>query len=160
MKSIINARRKGLAILLALGISFLADFAYAELKLDSVYPTLGELGKDLEVTLNGSGFDVNTRVSMYLDSGNKRTIIGSVDTPGYARSVTVVGTTAYVADNNSGLQVIDVSTPASPQIIGSVATPGHAYDVTVVGTTAYVADNNSGLQVIDVSNPASTAVRG
>ena len=40
----------------------------------------------------------------------------------------------------SGLQVIDVSTPASPQIIGSVDTPGYACDVTVVGTTAYVAD--------------------
>ena len=41
---------------------------------------------------------------------------------------------------DSGLQVIDVSTPASPQIIGSVDTPGIAEGVTVVGTTAYVAD--------------------
>ena len=40
--------------------------------------------------------------------------------------VTVVGTTAYVADGDSGLQVIDVSNPASPQIIGSVDTPGYA----------------------------------
>ena len=52
------------------------------MKIDSVYPTLGLLGQDLEVTLKGSGFDANTRVSMYLDSGNKRAIIGSVDTPG------------------------------------------------------------------------------
>ena len=41
-----------------------------------------------------------------------------------------------------GLQVIDVSTPASPQIIGSVDTPGDAWSVTVVGTTAYVADGD------------------
>ena len=101
-------------------IIFFASTAYAELKLDSVYPTLGELGKDLEVILTGDGFDVNTRVSMYLDSGNQRAIIGSVATPGSAYGVTVVGTIAYVADRESGLQVIDASTPSSPQIIGSV----------------------------------------
>ena len=75
--------------------------------------------------------------------------------------VTVVGTTAYVADGtDSGLQVIDVGTPASPQIIGSVDTPGSALDVTVVGTTAYVADYYSGLQVVDVSTPASPQIIG
>ena len=61
-----------------------ASTAYAELKINSAYPTLGLFGQDLEVTLKGSGFDANTRVSMYLDSGNKRAIIGSVPTPGYA----------------------------------------------------------------------------
>mgnify|MGYP000249419067 CR=1 FL=1 len=74
-------------------------------------------------------------------------MIGSVDTPGGARGVTVVGTTAYVADWNSGLQVIDVSTPASPQIIGSVNTPGYACGLTVVGMTAYVADGSNGLEL-------------
>ena len=29
----------------------------AELKIESVYPTLGKLGEDLEVTLTGTGFD-------------------------------------------------------------------------------------------------------
>ena len=61
---------------------------------------------------------------------------------------------------HSGLQVVDVGTPASPQIIGSVDTPGYAEGVTVVGTTAYVADNDSGLQVIDVSTPASPQIIG
>ena len=58
-----------------------------------------------------------------------RRFIGSVDTPGDAYGVTVVGTTAYVADDESGLQVIDVSNPANPQIIGSVDTPGYASGV-------------------------------
>ena len=131
-------------------IIFLSSTAYAELRIDSVYPTLGELGKDLEVILTGSGFDMNTRVSMYLDSGNQRAIIGSVATPGYASGVTVVGTMACVADWGSGLQVIDVSTPASPQIIGSVDTPGQAWSVTVVGTAAYVADGQTGLVIVPV----------
>ena len=71
-----------------------------------------------------------------------------------------LGRQAYVADNYSGLQVVDVSTPASPQIIGSVATPGQALSVAVVGTTAYVADGHIGLQVIDVSTPASPQIIG
>ena len=33
-------------------IIFLTSTAYVELKIDSVYPSLGELGKNLEVTLN------------------------------------------------------------------------------------------------------------
>jgi len=47
-------------------------------------------------------------------------LIGSVDTPGFARGVTVTGDTAYVADWSNGLQVIDVSNPSSPVLIGLV----------------------------------------
>jgi hypothetical protein len=75
----------------------------------------------------------------------------------------VTGTVAYVAGSYSGLQVIDVSDPASPAILGSVFTPGFALGVAVSGTMAYVAyagDYDSGLQVIDVSDPASPAILG
>ena len=67
--------------------------------------------------------------------------MGSVDTPGYACGVAVSGTHAYVADGYSGLQVIDITNPASPQIVGSVDTPGDACGVAVSGTHAYVADD-------------------
>ena len=53
--------------------------------------------------VKGNGFDGSTRVSMYLDSGNQRAIIGSVATPGSAYGVTVVGTIAYVADRYNPL---------------------------------------------------------
>jgi LVIVD repeat-containing protein len=65
-----------------------------------------------------------------------------------------------VADNESGLQVIDISTPSSPQITGSVDTPGSALGVVVSGGYAYVADYESGLQVIDISNPSSPQITG
>ena len=67
--------------------------------------------------------------------------MGSVDTPGDARTWPISGTHAYVADGDSGLQVIDITDPASPQIVGSVDTPGSAEDVAVSGTHAYVADD-------------------
>ncbi len=89
------------------------------------------------------------------------TILGSVDTPVSASGVAVSGAVAYVADAGSGLQVIDVSDPASPVILGSVDTPDEALGVAVSGTVAYVADGfASGLQVIDVSDPGSPVIVG
>ena len=46
---------------------------------DSVYPTFGKLGEDLEVEIRGSGFDQNTRVTVSVDTGNTESIIGNVD---------------------------------------------------------------------------------
>ena len=83
-----------------------------------------------------------------------------VNTPGSALGVAVEGSYAYVADGDSGFQVIDLSNPASPQIVGSVDTPGYTYDVAASGTYAYVADGYSGLQVVDVTNPASPTIVG
>jgi hypothetical protein len=60
-----------------------------------------------------------------------------------------------VADGGAGLQIIDVSDPASLVRLGSYDTSGSASGVAVVGTVAYVADWGGGLQIIDVSNPAS-----
>ena len=85
-------------------------------------------------------------------------IAGSVDTPGDARGVIVSGNYVYVADSGSGLQVIDITTPASPQIVGSVNTPGSANGVAVSGNYAYVADEYSGLQVIDIRRASSTEI--
>ena len=87
-------------------------------------------------------------------------ILGFVDTPEFATGVALSGAVAYVADGDSGLQVIDVSDPGSPVILGSVRTPDHARGVAVSGALAYVADEHFGLQVIDVSDPANPVILG
>jgi len=48
------------------------------------------------------------------------TIVGSVETPDDAKSVYVSGNYAYVAADDSGLQVIDIINPESPEIVGSL----------------------------------------
>jgi len=125
------------------------------------------MGQDLNVTLNGSGFDENTRVSMYLDPGNQRMILEKVELHGYALGVQVSGNYAYVLDfiygenaNYGGLLVIDISDLLNPQIIGAVATPGAGYRVFISGNYAYVADGGSGLQVIDISDPSNPNIIG
>ncbi|MCL0062182.1 phosphate ABC transporter substrate-binding protein PstS family protein, partial [Thermodesulfovibrionales bacterium] len=87
-------------------------------------------------------------------------IIGSVDTPGYARGVYISGNHAFVADWGGGLQIIDISNPSSPVIVGSVDTPGGAVGVYISGNHAFVADRWSGLQIIDISNPSSPVIVG
>jgi hypothetical protein len=65
-----------------------------------------------------------------------------------------------VANTSRGLQVVDISNPASPAIVGSVATPGEAWDVALVGHHAYVAVRNTGIEVIDISDPTSPIIVG
>jgi len=72
----------------------------------------------------------------------------------------VVGTTAYVADWEAGLQILDVSNPTNVVHLGGYDTSGWALNVQVAGTTAYVADYDSGLQILDVSDPAKVVRLG
>ncbi len=130
----------------------------ADLKLEAVYPTLGEVGHDLNVALTGTGFDVNTRVSMACDVGNTKDIIGSFDSVG--RGITLSGETAYLV-GNYGLQVIDITDTESPVLVGSIGLPDYrAYAVTLSGSIAYIADCEAGLQIVDVSTPANPAIIG
>ncbi|MCP3675519.1 MAG: hypothetical protein GY829_13765, partial [Gammaproteobacteria bacterium] len=63
------------------------------------------------------------------------------------------GNTAYVADGYDGLQIIDITTPASPTLIATYNTADYARDITLSsdGNTACVADGAAGLQIIDLT---------
>jgi hypothetical protein len=87
------------------------------------------------------------------DRTNPR-IVGTLDTPGNANDIRVVGNTVYIADGPSGLQIIDVTNPLAPALLGSVQTPGVAWDLVVAGGIAYVASDTSGLTLIDVGSSA------
>ncbi|MEW6041772.1 MAG: T9SS type A sorting domain-containing protein, partial [Elusimicrobiota bacterium] len=85
---------------------------------------------------------------------------GYYDTPGFACGVAISGNYAYVADWDSGLQVIDIANPASPQLAGSYDTPDWAKSVAISGNYAYVADWDSGLCIVNVTDPASPRFAG
>jgi hypothetical protein len=133
--------------------------AYA-LEVTSLSPISGSNGEDTSVSVFGTGFESGAEVSFFGVDLFNRSIVGSSDTPNHAYGVYVAGSHAYVADGASGLQVVDVSSPASPSIIGTCDTPGVASGVYVLGSHAYVADSYAGVQVIDVSNPASPQIIG
>ncbi|MBS1261138.1 MAG: hypothetical protein MAG453_00459 [Calditrichaeota bacterium] len=92
------------------------------------------------------------------------TLVGSLDTPGWANQVAVAGDCAsvadryaYVADGNSGLRVIYVGIPDTPWEAGFCDTPGFAFGISAADGYAYVSDRDSGLRVIDVSDPTAPA---
>jgi hypothetical protein len=77
--------------------------------------------------------------------------------PAWGTRVVVNGTTAYLA-THSGLHVVDVSTPALPNLLGNPAGPA-AYEVAV---RAFVLTRlvSNRVSTIDVSNPAVMQVQG
>lgn len=85
---------------------------------------------------------------------------GSFNTTGRAFGVAVDGNLAFVADQLSGLQVIDITDPANPILVGTLDTPVAALGVAVDGDHAFIADSTTGLLVIDVSDPTFPALLG
>ncbi len=76
------------------------------------------------------------------------------DDGGYPERVRVRGNYAYVAAYDAGLQVFDVSEPASPQLIGEGAIEGFAWYVAISGNRAYLAATFS-IEAFDISDPAN-----
>ena len=129
--------------------------------IDSITPDSGRNTSATEVIINGSNFMQGADVSLFPGGMYLK---GSVDLSAVwplksAKDIYVSGSYAYVATGSTGLQVIDISAPSSPEIIGSVDTPGYAYAVYVSGSYAYLAKSR-GLQVIDISTPSSPAIIG
>jgi hypothetical protein len=58
-----------------------------------------------------------------------------------------------VADNDSGIQVIDISVPSAPMRIGAYQTPGKARGLAISGDYLLVASFSDGLQILDISDP-------
>ncbi len=61
-------------------------------------------------------------IKLSMDSSFFDRVIGSLNTPGSARMLALNSeeTIAYIADGDSGIQVIDVSDPSKLKLIGSL----------------------------------------
>ncbi len=86
--------------------------------------------------------------------------VGRVALPGIVRDIELAGDFAYVADDDAGLQVVDVSKRSEPRLVGYYQTPGTARGLALLGARAYLADGTGGLQVLDVTNPARPTLAG
>jgi hypothetical protein len=86
--------------------------------------------------------------------------VGQYNTPGYAAGVIVEGQYAYVADHDSGMQIINVSNPAQPVLAGHYQCPG-ALQIDVRNGLAYIADEVAySMEIVDVSNPGNPTFVG
>lgn len=61
--------------------------------------------------------------------------------------------TIYLASGESGLQVVNVENPQSPEILSLLDLPGFATAIHLEGDSAYVSSRFRGIHVVDISRP-------
>jgi hypothetical protein len=79
--------------------------------------------------------------------------LGQCDTKDEAWDVFIQDHYAYVAADDSGLFIFNVSNPGDPLFMGKCLPRDKAHGVVVSGNYAYISDCFSGLQIVDVSDP-------
>ncbi len=91
------------------------------------------------------------------DPAAPRHVGGVYNLYGDAVGVAVSGNYAYVPVETQGVDVINISNPATPSWVSNYEPPGSdsALHVAVSGNYAYVAYAYAGLLVLNISNPAS-----
>ncbi len=77
-----------------------------------------------------------------------------------ARAVSVSGSYAYVGTANEGLEIFDVSHPASPTLAGRDRVTTRIRDLAVFGNHAYVVTDYAGLRILDLSDRTAPTLAG
>lgn len=146
------------------------------------YPNDGPTAMDKNVTLvekiptaiSLEGFDPeNDELTYYLASEPQNGSFSELVNFGSARDLAVQsigvdivtssdGNTAYVANYEAGLQILDVTDRDNPFVTGSLDTEGLAFDITISddGNRVYLADEQQGLQIFDVSDRTNPILLG
>ena len=89
------------------------------------------------------------------------TLLAAMETNAIAYlDVAISGNYAVVARGPIGLQIFDISNPATPSLVRTVALGGTVWAVTVMGSYAYVANGQAGLQIVNIANPSAPVVVG
>ena len=73
------------------------------------------------------------------------------------RGILVYDDRAYLCMGNSGLVIVDISTPQSPSALGEYVTDRAFNLAAIQGTHLLGANDDAGLLVLDVTDPASPA---
>ena len=102
-------------------------------------------------TVSGSGIQSNAKVLVWGGSS----LVSKVNLAGNALDVAVSGNYAFVAADNAGVHVVEITDPKNPGLVTTVATIGNAQSIHISGNYAYVGGGTGGLEIINISNPTS-----
>lgn len=72
-----------------------------------------------------------------------------------ADGVTAAGNVLYVAAQDYGVGIFDITQPTTPVLLTVHSGAFWARDIAVVGNRAYIAGSTAGLRILDVTTPAS-----
>ncbi len=133
----------------------ISDWTTDSIMVDTVPPA--SKVNDLPPEQSNTQFEMSWRGldDLYSDWPSDGLNIVYRDVLGWARDVFVQDDYAYVAADDAGLRVVDVSIPSYVREIGQYNTPGLSQGIFVSGTVAYIADGWSGLRIISVADPTA-----
>ena len=118
-----------------------------------------------EITINGNHLYVRTSgegeaIKIYsLSNPEAPVLVGQYPSTSALKHIALSGNYAYLLEENVGINVLDVSNPASPQPAGTIPSSySRAVDVKPIGDLTYVTLLKNGvvgtLAIFDTSNPA------
>ncbi|NMB61598.1 MAG: hypothetical protein GYA18_04575 [Chloroflexi bacterium] len=160
--------KKGFLLRLCLSISFLSTlisnpiFAAAQNPEDTWSLTSQVGGTTQAVVIQGqtlyAGVGMHIESFDISDPGNPILLGSSPILPNFVESLTSNGSGYLLAAcGTAGMQILDVSDPASPRLVGTYNTLGYTEDITIKGSHAILADGPNGIQVLDISQPSEPA---
>lgn len=93
---------------------------------------------------------------------NEFVIVSKCKLPGYSKDIDVKGNYAYIANDQGGLQVVDISNPESTFVVGYYLSQKNFQGVAVRDSFAYVAlaASDGGMMILNVSNPQAITLVG
>ncbi|MBD3288929.1 hypothetical protein GF337_09015 [candidate division KSB1 bacterium] len=110
--------------------------------------------EDVEIENNYAAFAAHTDgLVLYniFDSSNPK-FLSQIKTTN-AFSLALENKTAYVADGDGGIRIIDLTNPTSPRLLGSHSTSGSARDIRYRDGRVFVAVGAAGVDVFNVEDP-------
>lgn len=100
---------------------------------------------------DGIAYVANGRSGLLIVDVRKSTrpvILGSIDIPGFCKTVTIVEDKAFVISHRGGVSIIDINNPGKPELISSIAVPGLSRGLQVDNDLIYMAHKERGVAVI------------
>uniref|UniRef100_A0A7C6AHE0 LVIVD repeat protein n=1 Tax=candidate division WOR-3 bacterium TaxID=2052148 RepID=A0A7C6AHE0_UNCW3 len=92
-------------------------------------------------------------------------IVSECRLPGYPKDIDIKGNYAYIANDQGGLQIVDISNPESTYIVGHYYHQTNIQGVAVRDSFAYLAlaagpPNNGGMLIVNVAKPSNPTFVG
>jgi hypothetical protein len=86
---------------------------------------------------------------------NTLTVLGTYSAYDKIEGIYIEETKCYLAENNYGLEIVNIADYTFPTAVSFVDSPGQSLDVYVNSGIAYVADGNAGISLFNVFDAAS-----
>ena len=88
------------------------------------------------------------------------TEISKILMPSIVKSILIDGDYAYVANSESGLQIVDIKNVTGLSIVGSLDNDESSLKLFKKGNLVYLANERGGVQIVDVSQPSAPQALG